>query len=114
MHEDDPSEGQERDFVLVDHEVAQEENVMDLDAQNPRNVKDLIIKEKEADIRALSVNLERENWIIKYLEQENKQLNDIQAMMELQIIREERQEAKKTKGKMTSMSKKLRMTKKLG
>lgn len=46
MHKDDPSEGQERDFVLVDHEVAPEENVMDLDAQIPRSVKDLIIKEK--------------------------------------------------------------------
>lgn len=33
------------DFVLVDHEVAQEVSVMDLDAQNPRSVKDLIIKE---------------------------------------------------------------------
>ena len=34
-------------FVLMDHEVAQEVSVMDLDAQNPRSVKYLIIKEKD-------------------------------------------------------------------
>lgn len=39
------------DFVLVDHEVAQEVSVMDLDAQNPRSVKDLIIKEKICNAR---------------------------------------------------------------
>lgn len=44
MHEDDPSEG---------HEVAQEENVIDLDAQNIKSVKDLIIKEKYVDVQAL-------------------------------------------------------------
>jgi len=72
MHEDDPSEVQERYFVLVDHEVAPEVNVMDSHAQNPKSVKHLFIKEKEANIQALSANLERVKWIIKYLEQENK------------------------------------------
>jgi len=34
--------------------------------------KDMIIKEQEAKIRDLSVNLERTKWVINYLEQENK------------------------------------------
>ena len=103
MHEDDPSDGQERYFVLVDHEETQGVNVMDLGAQNPRSVKYFIIKEQKADIQALSVNLEREKWIINYLEQGNKQLIDKQIIMELQMLREERQEANKAKVKMTSI-----------
>lgn len=71
MHVEDPSEGKERDFVLVDHEVAREENAMDLSAQDSR-IKDMIIKEKEVEIHAFSVNLEMAKWIINYLEQENK------------------------------------------
>lgn len=35
------------DFILKDHEVAQELSVMDMDAKNPRSFKDLIIKEKD-------------------------------------------------------------------
>ena len=35
------------DFVLMDHEVEQEVSVMDLDAQNPMSVKDLIVKDKK-------------------------------------------------------------------
>jgi len=63
----------------------------------------MIIKEKEAKIQVLSVNLERAKWIINYLEQENKQLTDKQAIMELQMIRVNRQGAKKTKIEMTSL-----------
>lgn len=75
MHEEGPSEGQERDFILT-----QEEDT-DLGSQSSR-LKE-IIKEKEADIHALSLNLERAKWIINYLEQWNKQLEDKQAIMEL-------------------------------
>jgi DNA-directed RNA polymerase specialized sigma54-like protein len=34
--------------------------------KDPKTVKDMIIKEQEAEIQALSDNLERAKWIIKY------------------------------------------------
>lgn len=86
MQEVDPSDEQERDFDLVVHEEAQGIDVIDLETQSTKD----IIKKQEADIQALSINLEREKWIINYLEQENKQLTDKQVIMELQMIREER------------------------
>jgi len=55
----------ERDFDLVDHEETQRVNVIDLDAQDPRIIKDMIIKKKEDKIQALSVNLERAKWIMR-------------------------------------------------
>jgi len=55
----------ERDFDLVDHEETQRVNVIDLDAQDPRIVKDMIIKKQEDKIQALSVNLERAKWIMR-------------------------------------------------
>lgn len=103
MHEKDPSDGQERDFDLVDHEETQGVDVIDLDAQDPRVVKDMIIKEREAEIQALSDNLERAKWVIKYIEQENKQLRHKQVLMELQMIKENRKKAKKAKVKLTSI-----------
>jgi len=63
----------------------------------------MIIKEKGAEVQALSLDLERDKWIIKFLEQENKQLEDKQAIMELQTIRENWQVAKRRKTKMTSL-----------
>lgn len=103
MHEKDPSDGKERDFDLVDHEEAQGVDVIDLDAQDPRTVKDMIIKEQEAEIQALSDNLERAKWVIKYLEQENKQLTNKQVLMELQMITDNWQRAKKEKVKLTTI-----------
>ena len=55
----------ERDFDLVDHEETQRVNVIDLDAQNPRIVIDMIIKKQEDKIQYLSVNLERDKWIMR-------------------------------------------------
>lgn len=103
MHEKDHSDGHEGDFDLVNHEETQGVDVIDLDAQDPRTVIDMIIKEQEAEIQALSVNLERAKWVIKYLEQENKQLIDKQVLMELQMIKENQQKAKKAKVKLTSI-----------
>ena len=80
MHDEGPSEGKDREFVLVGKDGT------DLGSQSSR-LKDMIIKEKEAEIQALSLDLERAKWIIKFLEQENKQLEDKQAIMELQTIR---------------------------
>jgi len=96
MHEEVLPEGKDRDFVLI------EEDVTDLGSQISR-LKDMIIKEKEAEIQASSLDLERAKWIINFLEQENKQLTEKQAIMELQMIRENRQMAKKRKIKMTSL-----------
>jgi len=96
LHDEGPSEGQERDFILI------EEEDTDLGSQSSR-LKDVIIKEKEVEIQALSLDLERAKWIINYLEQQNKQLEDKQTMMELQTIRENRQMAKRRKIKLTSL-----------
>lgn len=76
MHEKDPSDGQERDFDLVDHEETQGVDVFNLETQGTKITNNMLIKEKEADIQAFSFNLERKIWIINYLEQENKQLTD--------------------------------------
>lgn len=50
----------------------------------------------EAQIKALVDNIERSKFIMKYLEQENKQLSDKQVLMELQMIKANRQMAKDT------------------
>lgn len=81
---------QERDFDLVDPEEARGLDVIDVETQSIKVTKDIIIKEKEVDIQDLWVNLEREKWIINYLEQEKKQLTDKQVLMELQMIKENR------------------------
>ena len=79
-----------------------EEDDIDLGPQRSR-LKDMIIKEKEAEIQALSLDLERAKWIISFLEQENKQLEEKQTIMELQTIRENREAAKRKKIKMTPL-----------
>ena len=61
LHEEGPFEGQERDFIFIQDEDT------DFGSQSSR-LKE-IIKEQEADIHALSLNLERDKWIINYLEQ---------------------------------------------
>jgi len=61
-----------------------------------------VIQEKQMDINVLYLNLDKFEWIIKYLEKINKHLEDQQAIMELQNIRETRQAAKRRKLKLTS------------
>ena len=63
----------------------------------------MIIKEQEDKIQSFSDNLERAKFIIKYLEQENKQLSDKQVLMELQMIKENKQKAKEANIKLTSI-----------
>ena len=96
LHDEGPSEGQDRDFVLI------EEEDNDLGSQISR-LKDVIIKEKEVEMQALSLDLERAKWIINYLEQQNKQLEGKKTIMEPQTIRENRQMAKRRKIKLTSL-----------
>lgn len=57
MQEVDPSDEEERDFDLVVHEEAHGIDVIDLETQSTKN----IIKKQEADVQALSVNLERKS-----------------------------------------------------
>lgn len=54
-----------RYFDLPKHEETERVNSIDLDAQDPRIVKDMIIKKQEDKIQALSVNLERAKWIMR-------------------------------------------------
>jgi len=68
LHDEGPSEGQERDFILI------QDDDVDLGPQSSR-LKE-IIQEQEADIHALALNLERAKWIINYIEQRKKQLED--------------------------------------
>ena len=74
MQEEDLSDEKERDFDLIEHEEPQQHfthhgvDIIDLETQDPKTVKDMIIKEQEAEIQALSDNLERAKFIVKYLE----------------------------------------------
>ena len=62
-----------------------------------------IIQEKQSKIEALSLDLERAKWNMKYLEQRNKHLEDQQVIMELQNIREHRQVAQRRRAELTSL-----------
>ena len=74
-----------------------------MEAQYENTIKDLSIQEKEAEIQSLADNLERANFIIKYLEQENKQFSDKKILMELQMIKENRKKPKEANVKLTSI-----------
>lgn len=64
LHDEGPSEGHEREFILI------QDDDIDLGSQSSK-LKE-IIQEQEADIHDLSLNLERDKWVINYLEQRNK------------------------------------------
>lgn len=63
-------------------------------SQEREIVKDVIVQEKEAQIKALMDNLERAKFLISYLEQENKQLSHKQVLMELELLKTKRQSDK--------------------
>ena len=83
MHDEGPSGEQGANFILIHDDDADEES-----AKLRRT-----IQEQKTEIQDLSLNLERAKWIIRYLEQRNKQLEDQHEIMELQSIRENRQAA---------------------
>ena len=62
-----------------------------------------IIQEQQTEIKALSLDLERAKWTMKYLEQRNKQFEYQQAIMELQNICENRQAAQRRRINLTSL-----------
>jgi len=109
LQEKDLGDEQERDFDPVEHEEPHQHftrhgvDIIDLEAQDLKTVKDMVIKEQEAKIQSLSDDLERIKFIIRYLEQENKQLSDKQILMELQMIKENRQKVKEAHVNLTSI-----------
>ena len=66
MHDEGPSSEQEADFILIHDDDA------DVESTKHRRT----IQERKKEIQDMSLNLERAKWIIRYLEQRNKQLED--------------------------------------
>ena len=79
MQDEGPSGGQDTDFTLIN-----------VDLSSPSSKLKEIIQEQKAEIDTLTEKLQRAQWISKYLEQQNKLLEDQQTIMELQNIRENR------------------------
>ena len=75
MQEEGPSGGQDTDFTLID-----------VDVSSPNSKLREIIQEQKTEISTLTEKLQRAQWVINYLEQWNKQLEDHQTIMELQNI----------------------------
>lgn len=84
---------QEADFILIQDDDA------DVESARLR----ITIQEHNTEIQDLSLNVERAKWIIKYLEQRNKQLEDQHEIMELQNIRENRQAAQQRRIELTTL-----------
>lgn len=61
--------------------------IIDLEAQDEETIKDIIIQEREAQVKALTDNLERAKYVITYLEQEKKELSDKQVLVELEMLK---------------------------
>ena len=75
------------------HETETKFDLVDLDQQNDYETS-LIIKEKDAQIRELQSNLDRSKFVIYFLEQENNQLQTKQTIVEMQLLKEKREENK--------------------
>ena len=90
MQDEGPSGGQDTDFILID-----------VDSSSPSSKLKETIQEKKAEIETLTEKLQRAQWVINYLEQRNKQLEDQQTLIELRQIREDRELARKRAGDMT-------------
>ena len=62
MHDEGPSGEKEADFILI------HDDDTDVESAKLRRT----IEEHQMEIHALSLNLERAKWIIRYLEHRNK------------------------------------------
>ena len=71
LQDEGPSGERETDFILIEGDDT------DMGPQST-NLRE-IIQEQQADIDALSINLDKTQWTIQYLEQRNKQLEDQQS-----------------------------------
>ena len=65
MQDEGPSGGQDTDFTLID-----------VDLSSPSSKLKETTQEQKAEIDTLTVKLQRAQWVINYLEQRNKQLED--------------------------------------
>ena len=65
MQDEGPSRGQDTDFTLID-----------VDLSSPSSKLKEIIQEQKAEIDTLNVEFKRDQWVINYLEQWNKQMED--------------------------------------
>ena len=63
MHDEGPSGGQDTEFTLID-----------VDVSSPSSKLKEIVQEQKFEIDTLNVKLQRAQWVIKYLDQHNKQL----------------------------------------
>ena len=100
MQEEGPSGGQDIDFMLID-----------VDLSSPSSKLREIIQEQKTEISTLTDKLQRAQWVIYYLEQWNKKLEDQQTLIELQQIREDRELARKRPGDMTPFERETCLTK---
>lgn len=93
MHEDDIDDEQERKFQLEEHhdepqhQTHHEVEVIDVESQTETSAQNIFLKKKDAHIRMLMDSLARARYIVTYLEQENKQLEDKQGLMELEMLK---------------------------
>ena len=90
MHEEGPSGGHDIDTMTID-----------VDASSPRLKMRETVQEQKAENEKLKDQLQKAQWVINYLEQRNKQLEDERTLYELRRIREERQWNRKRPGDMT-------------
>jgi len=90
MHEEGHSGGHDIDVTFSD-----------VDRSSPSSKLKEIIQEQKAEINNLNNKLLKAKWVINYLEQRNKQLEDQHTLIELQQIREDRQAARRHIHEMT-------------
>ena len=90
MHDEGPSGGRDTNFTFID-----------VDASSPSSKLKEIFQEKKAENDTLKEKLQRAQWVINYLEQQNKQLEDQHTLVELRQIWEDRALARKRPGDMT-------------
>ena len=81
----------------------QDTDIIDLDASSPSSELKDIIRQQRAENDSLQKKLQMTKWVINYLEQRNKQLEDEHTLYELRQIREDRELARKRPGDLTSI-----------
>ena len=76
----------------------QDTGIIDVDASSPNSELKEIIREQRAENESLQKKLQMAKWVINYLEQRNKQLEDEHTLHELRKIREDQELARRRPG----------------
>ena len=79
----------------------QDIGIIDVDASSPNSELKEIIQEQRAENESLQKKLQMAKWVINYLEQRNKQLEDEHELYEPRKIREDRELARRRPGDLT-------------